>query len=82
MDTETREIYETYFELFSSPGWKLFVSDLEESIEEFSNLLSIKDSKELHQRQGHIQMIERVIGMPDMMEYAFQQALEETDSDA
>ena len=76
MDIETQKIYESYFELFGSAGWKQFVEDLEQSKEDFSNILAIKDAKELHKRQGMIEMLDTIINMPDMMEMAYTNAKE------
>lgn len=80
MDKETQDIYEQYFELFGTPGWQQFAKDLEDSKDEFNDVLSIKDAKELHQRQGQITVINRIINMPDMMEYAYGQIEAETDA--
>lgn len=81
MTREEQDIYDTYFELFSSPGWKQFLKDLEESRAEFDTVVSVKDAQELHQRQGQIRMIDTILGMPDMMEYAYNEA-KEAESDA
>ena len=81
MTNEEMNIYETYFELFSSPGWQQFITDIEETKKDFGNILSVKDAKELHYRQGQTAMIDTIIGMADMMEYAFNEA-KEAESDA
>jgi hypothetical protein len=81
MDKETSDIFDTYFELYGSPGWKQFVSDLEESRDEFDQVLTCKDAKDLHQRQGHVMMINTILNMPTLMEQAFDQA-NEAESDA
>ena len=81
MDQETQKVYESYFTLFSSPGWKQFALDLEESLKDISDIRNLKDAKELHRAQGKVELIENILNMDNMMELAFEQAKEQS-SDA
>jgi hypothetical protein len=81
MDKDIQTVYENYFDLFGSVGWKQLCFDLQETRKDFDQVLSCKDEKELYQRQGQLIMLDRILNMPDMMEYAYQQA-KEAESDA
>lgn len=64
MDKELQEYYENYFTLFTQPGWKQLMEDLED-VSESIDLLSIKDAKELHVTQGQQQVFNRILRWKD-----------------
>lgn len=60
MDQETQKYYETYFELFSTDGWKQFIQEIQD-IQDGYKIEHIKDEKDLSRIKGERAMLFRVL---------------------
>lgn len=74
MTPETRANYELYFDLFGHQGWRMFMDDLEDAIQEINSVEGIVDAKQLHVLQGRIETMRQIQNTQNLMEIAYEQA--------
>ena len=75
MTKEEENYFETYFDLFSTNGWKQFVSEIQESIDAF-RIEDIKDDKHLYAVQGELKMLTRIVNFELAIRNAYDQNVE------
>ena len=80
LDKELQKYYENRFSMFSTEGWKDFISDLETLREPLLNIKSIKTQDELQFRKGQIDIIDWVLGLNEMSEKAYADLTEVQDA--
>tara|TARA_A100001015_G_C15041938_1_gene740331 strand:- start:3747 stop:4010 length:264 start_codon:yes stop_codon:yes gene_type:complete len=78
---QIKQYYDSYVDMFSTDGWRLFQEDIKLASEAV-NILSIQDSKELHQLQGRLDIFNRLINWQESIENAYQAFLEEQEEGA
>jgi hypothetical protein len=61
VDKELEQYYLTYFDLFSSEGWKQYIKDVEDNRTLMSDVLTIKDGNDLYYRKGTLETLDRIL---------------------
>lgn len=79
MTKEEEQYYETYFDLFSSTGWKQFVGDSERNYNSFS-IEQIKDSEHLAFVKGQRMVLENILQFETMIRSAYDTIQEQADA--
>lgn len=77
MDKELQKYYETYFDLFSSEGWKQYIKDVEDNRTLMSDVLTIKDGNDLYYRKGVLETLDRILNFEAAIEAAHMEATDE-----
>jgi hypothetical protein len=72
MDKELQQYYETYFDLFSSEGWKQYIKDVEDNRTLMSDVLTIKDGNDLYYRKGTLETIDRILNFEDAITASYE----------
>ncbi len=78
MTQEEEVYYETYFDLFSSEGWKQFVGDNLETYNSFS-IEQIKDSEHLWFVKGQRSVLDNIVKFETMIRSAYDAIQEQVD---
>jgi hypothetical protein len=73
MNKDLQKYYEDYFAMFSTDGWKQFVSDVSESIEVFK-IEDIKDERQLSEIQGQLKQLKGIINFQASIEHSYEAA--------
>ena len=76
-DRDLQKYYEAMLELFTTPGWKYLVEDVEKIKAVGNTLAGIGSMEELHFRRGQLDMIEKIITQPDVVRAAYDMLLAE-----
>jgi len=77
--TKEEEVYyETYFDLFSSEGWKQFVDDNTSTYNSFS-IEQIKDSEHLAFVKGQRSVLDNIVKFETMIRSAYDSIQEDSD---
>lgn len=80
MSPEDQKMFDRYFDMFASEGWKQFTSDLESNLAAVSSIKGIPDAATLHKNQGKVEVLENVLSLPNYVEALYQQMTEEQDN--
>lgn len=78
MTKEEEVYYETYFDLFSSEGWKQFVDDNTSTYNSFS-IEQIKDSEHLAFVKGQRSVLDNIVKFETMIRSAYDSIQEDSD---
>ena len=60
MTPELEKYYETYFDLFTTNGWKQFIEDISNSSQHF-NIRTVKDEGDLKFMQGQLLILDQLV---------------------
>ena len=63
--------YEDYFDLFSRPGWKLLMEDIQDMIIGIDSLDYIKDHDDLIDKRGQLKVLRRLQGFENAIQTAY-----------
>jgi hypothetical protein len=74
MDKELEQYYNTYFDLFSSSGWKQYVQDVRDNRVMMSDVLTVKDGDDLFYRKGVLETLDRILNFESAIEAAHEEA--------
>ena len=77
MDKDLAKYYETYFDLFSSEGWKQYIKDVEDNRTLMSDVLTIKDGNDLYYRKGTLETLNRILNFEDAITASYEEAKDE-----
>ena len=77
MDKDLQKYYETYFDLFSSEGWKQYIKDVEDNRTLMSDVLSIKDGNDLYYRKGTLETLDRILNFENAIVASYEEAQDE-----
>lgn len=75
MDTVEKQ-YEDYFDLFSRPGWKLLMEDLQDMIIGLDSIDYVKDHDDLLEKKGQLRVLRRLQGFQNAIEQAHQEYID------
>jgi hypothetical protein len=64
-DTELEKYYETLIDVFLTEGWKVLLEDFEDSADSLRDVVTCKTEKELHYRQGQLDIIGKLLRFED-----------------
>jgi|TARA_R110000822_G_scaffold43512_2_gene117364 hypothetical protein len=82
MDKELQDYYNDFFELFRTKGWKQLIEELDNNIEQASNLETVKDEQDLFFRKGQLSVFNSFKNLELVITTAQEQAeLEEESED-
>lgn len=74
MDEETRKYYDTYFEFFSSDGWRQFSSELEKAMEGTEKATIRQADKDVFlQNVGYVGALSYILSYPDFVKRTFEE---------
>jgi|Laugresu1bdmlbdd_1035124.scaffolds.fasta_scaffold18699_3 hypothetical protein len=76
MNKELQEYYDSLFDLFGSKGWKVLTQQLEANKSSISFIRDIPDAKNLHFKQGQLDVIDIILTLPALTEQSFKSAQE------
>jgi hypothetical protein len=77
VEKDLQEYYETYFDLFSSTGWKQYIKDVEDNRTLMSDVLTIKDGNDLYYRKGALETLDRILFFEAGIIAAYEEAKDE-----
>jgi len=80
MTPELEKYYETYFDLFTTDGWKQFIEDVSESAKTF-DVRHVPDEGALKFIQGQLMVMDRMLNWEASVEVAYTQLKEEEDKE-
>ena len=76
MTPELQKYYETYFDLFTTDGWKQFVEDIKDSSKNF-DLRHVPDESSLKFCQGQLLVLDMILNWEASVENTYTQLKEE-----
>ena len=76
MTPELEKYYETYFDLFTTNGWKQFIEDIEANTQHF-NVRNVKDDGELKLMQGQLLILDQLVNWEVSVRNAYDSIKEE-----
>lgn len=72
MTPELQKYYEDRFDLFSQPGWRDLMEDVEVMLQAMNNVSTIADEKSLQFRKGEISILTWLITLKGVSERAYE----------
>ena len=78
MTPELEKYYETYFDLFTTDGWKQFIEDVAENAKAF-DVRNVPDEKALKFVQGQLLIMDKLLNWEASVEMAYNQVKEESE---
>ena len=75
MTKEEELYYESYFDLFLTPGWKQFISEITDSISTY-RIEDLTSDKDLYLVQGKLQVLNRIASFETAMRNAYDMTME------
>jgi hypothetical protein len=78
MTPELEKYYETYFDLFTTDGWKQFIEDVQENAKAF-DVRNVPDEKALKFVQGQLLIMDKLLNWEASVEVAYNQVKEESE---
>ena len=78
MAPELEKYYETYFDLFTTDGWKQFIEDVTANADAF-NVRNVPDEKALKFVQGQLLIMDKLLNWEASVEMAYNQVKEESE---
>jgi hypothetical protein len=76
MTPELEKYYETYFDLFTTDGWKQFIEDVNENAKTF-DVRNVPDEQALNFVKGQLLIIDKLLNWEASVEVAYNQVKEE-----
>ena len=73
MDNKLQVYYEDRLVLFSTPGWKDLIEDIEARIEAIQSIKTVSNMEVLFTRKGEIEALEWLKSLPDLSANAYEQ---------
>ena len=61
IDQETEQYYNTYFDLFRTPGWKQLIEELTQNALVINSVEATKDANDLYLRKGQLNVLAYLI---------------------
>ena len=69
---------ETLLDLFTQPGWKMLMSELEEARYTLASTTHLLDTEaELHRRKGEILQMDKLLSLESLVRHQLMEAAEE-----
>jgi hypothetical protein len=73
MNKELEDYYQGQFDMFSTQGWKDFITDLRAHRDALNNVRDIKSPEDLFKIQGELRYVDQVLIHEEMVELAYKQ---------
>ena len=81
MDKETEQYYNTYFDLFSTDGWKQLIEELRQNAFAINSVEATKDKNDLYFRKGQLNVLAHLINLEATINNNFEELQKENDED-
>ena len=78
IDQELEKYYESLIDVFMTEGWKILLEDFGDSEETLRDLLTCKTEKELHYRQGQLDIIGKLLRFEDGIRNSYEDFLNDS----
>ena len=72
MDQELQNYYEDRFDLFSRPGWRDLMEDIDTMLDAINNISTITDEKSLQFRKGELSILTWLITLKEVSARAYE----------
>ena len=79
MSPEDKKMYEDFFDMFATPGWKRLEEKAKELIVTINDVHNIKDLESLHYTRGRIVELHTIVTLKETMERFHAYQLENDD---
>lgn len=70
LDKDLEQYYESFTDLFVTPGWKQLVELMKTTQEAIESVRTVKDLRDLDYRQGQLAVIDTILNLPLSIELA------------
>ena len=74
MSPEDQKLYDDYFDMFSTNGWKQIVDDWKTDIIDLDNLNGVESMETLYFRRGKIEVLKALINLQSNVEFMYTEA--------
>lgn len=81
MAPDLQKYYEESFYMFSTEGWKFFMEDMEELRKQVQDMRTISDAKELHFRQGQLDILDLILNRKQTCDEVYTQLQGDRDAE-
>jgi|TARA_B110000285_G_scaffold34183_1_gene36213 hypothetical protein len=71
-DPELERYYESLIDIFQLEGWKFLLEDFTQSEESLRDLVTCRTEKELHYRQGQLDIIGKLLSFEDGIKNSYE----------
>jgi|TARA_B110000858_G_scaffold87699_1_gene101317 hypothetical protein len=71
-DPELERYYESLIDIFQLEGWKFLLEDFTQSEESLRDLATCRTEKELHYRQGQLDIIGKLLSFEDGIKNSYE----------
>ena len=71
-DPELERYYESLIDIFQLEGWKFLLEDFTESEESLRDLVTCRTEKELHYRQGQLDIIGKLLSFENGIKNSYE----------
>lgn len=72
IDPELEKYYESLIDIFQLEGWKFLLEDFTQSEESLRDIVTCKTEKELHYRQGKLDIIGKLLRFEDGIKNSYE----------
>jgi hypothetical protein len=72
IDPELEKYYESLIDIFQLEGWKFLLEDFTQSEESLRDIVTCKTEKELHYRQGQLDIIGKLLRFEDGIKNSYE----------
>jgi len=80
MTPEVEKYYEIYFDLFTTDGWKQFIKDVSNNLEQY-DVRTIEDVDDLRFKQGQLKVIDHVMNWETLIRNAYEEIANDASQD-
>ena len=80
MTPEVEKYYETYFDLFSTDGWKQFIQDVSDNLQQY-DVRSVENVDDLRFKQGQLKVIDHVMNWETLIRNAYEEIANDASQD-
>lgn len=79
MTKEDEKVYNNFFELFRTEGWKQLIKDFQDHATLTNSVETVEDAKDLFVRQGKLQMIALILNYEEVITAMYEQAQQDSE---
>jgi hypothetical protein len=80
MAPEIEKYYETYFDLFSTDGWKQFIKDVSDNLDQY-DVRTVENADDLRFKQGQLKVIDHVMNWETLIRNAYEEIANDASQD-
>ena len=80
MAPEIEKYYETYFDLFSTDGWKQFIQDVSDNLNQY-DVRTVENADDLRFKQGQLKVIDHVMNWETLIRNAYEEIANDASQD-